>query len=330
MISGCLTEVFNRPMAAIDVLNGTVPHKIFSQPLFDLFGQKTYFTSHILMLLLSAGLMLALFPYMARKLQSDPVPTGARNFFEAMLVFLKKETFDPMLGKWSDVFTPYLWTAFFFILFANLFGMLPVDEIIQIINRAFGLHIPEFWGGATGDLTVTATLAVCTFLTVHVTGIGEFIRNARYRHGAAQHAAEHAHHGGHTPQASGDSLPSRAWPIAVVVGVLKYLGHFVPPGVPIVLWPLMFVLELMGTFVKPLALCMRLFAVMMSGPLVVAVLVSIVFALGGIVMRGFAGVPVVLFGTAFEALHLLEAFLQAYIFTLLSAAYIAEAVATEH
>ena len=116
----------------------------------------------------------------------------------------------------------------------------------------------------------------------------------------------------------------------MVVGVLKYLGHFVPPGVPIVLWPLMFVLELMGTFVKPLALCMRLFAVMMSGPLVVAVLVSIVFALGGIVMRGFAGVPVVLFGTAFEALHLLEAFLQAYIFTLLSAAYIAEAVATEH
>ena len=331
MISGCLTEVCRVPLAAVDVLNGTVPHKIFSQPLFDLFGQKTYFTSHILMLLLSAGLMLAIFPYMARKLQSDPVPTGARNFLEAMLVFLKKETFDPMLGKWSDVFTPYLWTAFFFILFANLFGMLPVDEVVEIINRTFGIHIPQFWGGATGDLTVTATLALCTFLTVHVTGIGEFIRNARRpahaRHGV-EHGHGHEHHGSHA--AADDPAPQRALPVAIVLGVGKYFAHLVPPGVPIALWPLMFILELMGTFVKPLALCMRLFAVMMSGPLVVAVLVSIVFALGGILVRGIAGVPVILFGTAFEALHLLEAFLQAYIFTLLSAAYIAEAVATEH
>ena len=42
------------------------------------------------------------------------------------------------------------------------------------------------------------------------------------------------------------------------------------------------------------------------------------------------GLPVILFGTAFESLHLLEAFLQAFIFTLLSAAYIAEALIREH
>ncbi len=313
MISGFSTEVSTAPLVAVDVLNGTVPHRIWDQPLFTLFGQPTYFTSHVLMLVLSAALMLAIFPYMARKLQTDPVPTGVRNFFEAMLVFLKQETFDPMLGKWSDVFTPYLWTAFFFILFANLMGMVPVDELITIINRGAGAHIPEFWGGATGDLTVTATLAICTFLTVHITGIGEFIRQARrVGHG-------HAH-----------PVVKRSILGAMLVGMGKYLAHIVPPGVPWWLWPFMFVLELLGTFVKPLALCMRLFAVMMSGPLVVAVLVSIVFALGGVVMRGVAGVPVILFGTAFEALHLLEAFLQAYIFTLLSAAYIAEAVATEH
>ena len=118
--------------------------------------------------------------------------------------------------------------------------------------------------------------------------------------------------------------------MAAVVGVAKYLKHIVPPGVPWVIWPLMFVLELLGTFVKPLALCMRLFAVMMSGPLVVAVLVSIIFSFGGYFIRTVTGVPVILFGTAFEALHLLEAFLQAYIFTLLSAAYIAEAMSAEH
>jgi len=327
MISGGFIKTFSMPLVAVDVLNGTVPHNIFSHPIFSLFGQKVYFTSHILMLLISAGLMLAIFPAMARKLETDPVPTGARNFFEAMLVFLKRETFDPMLGKWSDVFTPYLWTAFFFILFANLLGMLPVDELIQIVNSASGSHIPEFWGGATGDLSVTATLAVCTFLTVHVTGLGEFIRNAR--HPPSVHAHDHTHGAGAGHVTAGVSS-TRAWPVALIAGVWGYLAHIVPPGVPWILWPLMFVLELLGTFVKPLALCMRLFAVMMSGPLVIAVLVSIVFAIGGILVRGIAGLPVILFGTAFETLHLLEAFLQAYIFTLLSAAYIAEAVATEH
>ncbi len=315
-------------LAEINVLNGTVAHNLYSKPLFHLFGQSFYFTNHVLMLLLSASLMVAIFPAMARRMKTRPVPTGFRNFFEALLVFLQRDTFEPMLGKWAEVFTPYLWTAFFFILFADLFGMLPVDELIQLFNDAFGTHIPEFWGGATGDLTVTATLAVCTFLVVHVSGLSEFIRTARRHHtphirvghadADSQHPSEPAAHS------------TRSWPVAAVVGVAKYLKHIVPPGVPWVIWPLMFVLELLGTFVKPLALCMRLFAVMMSGPLVVAVLVSIIFSFGGYFIRTVTGVPVILFGTAFEALHLLEAFLQAYIFTLLSAAYIAEAMSAEH
>ncbi len=316
-------------LAKIDVLNGTVAHNLYPKPLFHLFGQSFYFTNHVLMLLLSAGLMLTIFPTMARRLKTKPVPTGFRNFFEAMLLFLQRDTFEPMLGKWATTFTPYLWTAFFFILFADLLGMLPVDECIQLFNAAFGTHIAEFWGGATGDLTVTATLAVCTFVIVHVSGVSEFIRNARRPQASHDHEAHGASHGTGTEPASHGSS-ARAWPVAAVVGVVKYLKHIVPPGVPWVIWPLMFVLELLGTFVKPLALCMRLFAVMMSGPLVVAVLVSIIFSFGGYFIRTFTGVPVILFGTAFEALHLLEAFLQAYIFTLLSAAYIAEAMSAEH
>ena len=316
-------------LAKIDVLNGTVAHNLYSKPLFHLFGQSFYFTNHVLMLLLSAGLMLVIFPTMARRMKTKPVPKGFRNFFEALLVFLQRDTFEPMLGKWAATFTPYLWTAFFFILFADLFGMLPIDELIQLFNDAFGTHIREFWGGATGDLTVTATLAVCTFLVVHISGLSEFIRTARQRHTPhirTGHAASDT-----TPnEAAEHGTAMRAWPVAAVVGVAKYLKHIVPPGVPWVIWPLMFVLELLGTFVKPLALCMRLFAVMMSGPLVVAVLVSIIFSFGGYFIRTVTGVPVVLFGTAFEALHLLEAFLQAYIFTLLSAAYIAEAMSAEH
>ena len=316
-------------LAEVNVLNGTVAHNLYPYPLFHIFGQSFYFTNHVLMLLLSAGLMLAIFPTMARRMKTKPVPTGFRNFFESLLVFLQRDTFEPMLGKWAATFTPYLWTAFFFILFADLFGMLPVDELIQLFNSACGTHIPEFWGGATGDLSVTATLAVCTFFTVHVSGLAEFIRTAR-RHHTPHIRTGHAATDTASDHPTADVASTRPWPIAAVVGVAKYLKHIVPPGVPWVIWPLMFVLELLGTFVKPLALCMRLFAVMMSGPLVVAVLVSIIFSFGGYFVRTVTGVPVILFGTAFEALHLLEAFLQAYIFTLLSAAYIAEAMSAEH
>ncbi|NNM87397.1 MAG: F0F1 ATP synthase subunit A [Phycisphaerae bacterium] len=313
------------PLAGVNVLGGTVAHRLWSHPLFYVMGKPVYFSSDILMLLLSAGLMLAIFPTMAQRLKKHPVPTGFRNFFEAMLVFLQRDTFEPMLGKWASVFTPYLWTAFFFILFADLFGMLPVDELVTLFNAVFGTHIPAFWGDATGNLTVTATLAVCTFLTVHVSGLSAFIRHARRRHQA--HVQEHGH--GHHVEALPEG-PRRFWLLAVLVGAGNYLKHLVPPGVPWVIWPLIFVLELLGMFVKPLALCMRLFAVMMSGPLVVAVLVSITFALGGVVARTTAAIPIIFSGTAFEALHLLEAFLQAYIFTLLSAAYLAEAVSLEH
>ncbi len=315
------------PLAGVNVLSGTVAHRLWSHPMFSILGKPVYFSSDILMLLLSAGLMLVIFPTMAHRLKKHPVPTGFRNFFEAVLVFLQRDTFEPMLGKWASVFTPYLWTAFFFILFADLFGMLPVDELVTLFNAAFGTHIPAFWGDATGNLTVTATLAVCTFVTVHVSGLSAFIRHARNRH--QPHAQEHGH-GHHAHAAAMAEGPRRMWPVAAVVGVGNYLKHLVPPGVPWVIWPLIFVLELLGMFVKPLALCMRLFAVMMSGPLVVAVLVSITFALGGALARTTAAIPVIFSGTAFEALHLLEAFLQAYIFTLLSAAYIAEAVSLEH
>ena len=214
------------PLAGVNVLSGTVAHRLWSHPMFSILGKPVYFSSDILMLLLSAGLMLVIFPTMAHRLKKHPVPTGFRNFFEAVLVFLQRDTFEPMLGKWASVFTPYLWTAFFFILFADLFGMLPVDELVTLFNAAFGTHIPAFWGDATGNLTVTATLAVCTFVTVHVSGLSAFIRHARNRH--QPHAQEHSH-GHHVHAAAMAEGPRRMWPVAAVVGVSNYFKHLVPP-----------------------------------------------------------------------------------------------------
>ncbi len=319
------------PSLAVSVLDDVIAHRVLPHPLFNFLGQPVYLTNDIFMMLLSALLMLLIFPSMARRMRTNPVPHGWGNFFEAAMDFLRTELFVPMLGRWAPIFTPYLWTAFFFILFANLLGMLPVNQLFALLNIYAGTHIPEFWGGSTGNLSVTAILALCTFFTVHIFGIGEHIMAVRQRreetmgthepgHG---HGHGHEKHPGHAPQ------PPRSWPAAIAGGFILYGKHMVPP-VPPILRPVVFGLEVLSTLVKPLSLCMRLFAVMMSGPLVVAVFVSLAFSLSSHFLRATIGIPIILFSSAFEALHLLEAFLQAFIFTLLSAAYIGAAVAPEH
>ena len=312
------------PLADAGVLNSVTPHRLIARALFSLWGHPVYFTNDMLMLIVAAMLMMVVFPYMAQRLKRDPVPRGIVNFLEAMLDFLRREIFDPMLGRFSPRFTPYLWTCFFLILFCNLLGMLPLNEIFDIINYYTGWRIPEFWGGATGNVSMTAVLALCTFATVHVSGLLEHIRLARQ-------GANPAHHAPPPPVAAAPSRPRHAWPVALISGVFLYFKGMVPTvPLPWLLGPIFFVLELLSTLVKPLSLCMRLFAVMMSGPLVIAVFVSMMFIAGNALVRGVVGLPVILFGTAFESLHLLEAFLQAFIFTLLSAAYIAEALIREH
>ncbi|HTV47481.1 MAG TPA: F0F1 ATP synthase subunit A [Phycisphaerae bacterium] len=319
------------PVLAVDFLDDVVTHNISPSPIFTLFGEPVYFTNDMLMMLLTAGLMLYLFLNMARELKTNPVPTGFRNFLEAAMVFLRQELFVPMLGKWADVFTPYLWTAFFFILFLNLLGMLPVNQLIELTNYFTGWKIPEFWGGATGNVSFTAVMALSTFFIVHVSGIGAHIRAVRTRqeNNLAGHEEAGVGHDDAVATTAPAAKPNRVWPIAVVGGILLYLKNMVPT-VHWTLWPMMFGLELLGTLVKPLSLCMRLFAVMMSGPLVVAVFVSMIFMAASYLTQSIIGLPVICFGVAFEALHLLEAFLQAFIFTLLSAAYIAAAVAPDH
>ncbi len=319
------------PPLAVSVLDDVVAHRVLPHRLFTLLGHPVYLTNDIFMMLLSALLMLLIFPSMARRMKANPVPHGWGNFFEASMDFLRKELFVPMLGKWASTFTPYLWTAFFFILFANLLGMLPVNQAFALLNIYAGTHIPEFWGGSTGNLSVTVVLALFTFFLVHIAGLREHIMAVRQRreHLMGGHHDEAAH-AGHGHGGGPESKPARrAWPMAVAGGVLLYFKNMVP-AVPALLWPVVLFLELLGTLVKPLSLCMRLFAVMMSGPLVVAVFVSIAFSMSSHFLRATIGIPIIVFSSAFEALHLLEAFLQAFIFTLLSAAYIAAAVAPEH
>lgn len=108
---------------------------------------------HVLSLFIAAALMLLIFPKMAQ--DQSLVPRGFRNFFEAIMLFVRDEVAKPFLGPNTPKFLPVLWTFFFFILFCNLLGLVP------------GMAT------ATGQIWVTATLAFTAFGWYHASGIWE-------------------------------------------------------------------------------------------------------------------------------------------------------------
>ena len=117
-------------------------------------------------------------------------------------------------------------------------------------------------------------------------------------------------------------------------GVIGYLKSLVPPGLPMWLRPIMFVLEFLTYFIiRPLTLALRLFGNMLAGHLML-----LVFILGGeyLLVHGSnlfiqaSGILGLGFGIVMTFFELLVQFLQAFIFTLLSALYISDAVSEEH
>jgi F-type H+-transporting ATPase subunit a len=262
-------------LAEGDAIEHILPHHLWSLGGYDV-------TNHVLMLALAAVLMLIVFPLAAASRAA--VPSGFRNLVESVLVYLREQVARPALHEATDRFMPFLWTLFFLILFANLLGALPIDPLVTAITG----HPSHFGGTATGNLSITAGLAICAFFLIHVGGMKE-------------------------------------------QGVFKYWKSFVP-HVPLLLWPLMLALEIIGSIVKPFALAIRLFANMIAGHIVLAVLLGFASILASGVTAGGLGVTLaaVLGATFISLLELFVAFLQAYIFTYLTTLFLGMAVHPEH
>lgn len=112
--------------------------------------------------------------------------------------------------------------------------------------------------------------------------------------------------------------------ITTLNGTKSYWGHiFKTPGVPLWLLPIMIPVEILGLFTKPISLMIRLFANITAGHIILLSIINLIFILG----TAYAGVISVPFGAFMFILKLLVSFLQAYVFTLLSAIYIGAAVA---
>lgn len=123
------------------------------KPVFDL-----SITKNVAMLLINATVLVIVFLSVAGayKKNTGKAPKGIQSFFEPIIMFVRDEVVKPNIGHGYEKYMPYLLTLFFFILFGNILGLLP--------------------GAAnmTGNIAVTMTLAVLTFIITNVSGNGAY------------------------------------------------------------------------------------------------------------------------------------------------------------
>lgn len=172
--------------------------------------------NQMLMALVAAILMLMVFPVIFRRSLADGRPPAGktRNFFESILEFLRVEVIRPALKEKTDAYLPFLWTLFFFILFCNLLGQIPIGEILTLATDK-----PSHLGGtATGNPMTTMALAACAFFFIHVSGIWQVARDLmKGTYGHHAHHEEHSSDGGPGHEAAhdlehmrGEALPADA------------------------------------------------------------------------------------------------------------------------
>jgi F-type H+-transporting ATPase subunit a len=114
-------------------------------------------TKFMLLELIAAGLILAIYIPLAQRLRTGEPPRGWWDHcFEVLLTFVREEVAKPAIGEHdADRYVPFLWTMFLFILFNNLLGMLP------------------FGASPTGQIYVTGALAVCVFFAIHGSAVAK-------------------------------------------------------------------------------------------------------------------------------------------------------------
>ena len=120
-------------------------------PSIEIFGLDMSITRHVVMMWVASFLLVVLMVKAFRK--PDGVPSGFANFFEAIVIFLRDEVVLPIMGEDGKKYLPFLLTIFFFVLFCNLLGLIP------------------YCATATGNISVTAGLAICTFLVMIGSGM---------------------------------------------------------------------------------------------------------------------------------------------------------------
>ncbi len=185
-------------------------------------------TKHVVMLWIAALLCIATMLLALRghnrKTEGGRAPRGVANGLEAMVLYLRNEVVLPNVGHHGNAYVPFLLTLFFFILFANLLGLIPYGST------------------ATGNISVTATLAIITFIVIEIAGMKTLGRK--------------------------------------YINTIVFWPHDMSLPMKLFISPILTPIELIGKFTKPFALAIRLFANMTAGHVVLLALISLIFTFG--------------------------------------------------
>ena len=274
-------------------------HNVFGIELPSIPGFEL--TKFMVLQLVAFAFVFCIFRGLARRVQSgEPARGRWWNFWETLALYIRDEVVRPTIGEGhhghdgqgpaaqgtgrhvlsaegtiapshpADVYLPFVWSCFFYVLFCNLLGAIP------------------WMGSATAEINVTAAFAVVVFGAVLVYGSREL--------GAVEY-----------------------WKSLVP-------GMDLPQALKLILVPMIWVIEVLGLLIKHGVLAIRLFANIMAGHTVIAVI------LGFIAMTAHSGLyylvlPTSILGqVAIGMLELFVAFLQAYIFAFLATLFIGTAV----
>ena len=182
-------------------------------------------TKHVVMMLVAALLCVATMLVAARSATRQTREQGhARGFagaIETVVLYVRNEVVMKNVGPHGEGYAPFVLTLFFFILFANLLGLIPYGST------------------ATGNIAVTATLAIITFLVIE-----------------------------------GATMASQGWGY---VWTIFYWPHDMPLAMKLPMTVIMTPIEIVSKLTKPFALAIRLFANMTAGHVVLLAMISLIF-----------------------------------------------------
>jgi len=282
-----------------------VANSSLDEPLIHLpkvMGIDMSVTKHVMMLWVVAFVLFAVVTWAIRRYlkQDRLIPSGFMNGLEAVVVFIRDEIVQPNVGKkWVSTWAPLLLTFAFFIFTANAIGLIPIFDVLGLLDH-FVLHSGEtsfVKHVMHGGTTATANYNVTAAL-------------ATITFGAIIVAGSKAH------------------------GVVKHWMNLVPHGLAWPIYILLIPIEIMGMFVRPFALTMRLAANMTGGHIALLALLSLVFLfaeIGGRSVGIGAGVVMTLpLAIGISLLEVIVVLVQAYVFTLLTAVFVGMAIHVHH
>jgi F-type H+-transporting ATPase subunit a len=228
------------------------------------------------------------------------IPGKMMSFIEMVIVFLRKDILKGFIGeKYYKDWEGLVYSLFFFILIGNFLGLIPIFDLLGLINYLGGgnsndgtilANLTHGGNTITANINVNFALALITCCAFTVAGIRKY-------------------------------------------GFFKHWKNLAPPGLALPLYLIVVPIEIMAMLIRPLSLTLRLAGNMMGGHL--ALIIFTMFIITNAQEYGiFAGLGTSIFSVTLSIgillLEILISFIQAYVFALLTAVYIGMAVNVDH